>query len=157
MPGLVLKMPPGDRIVVNGAVIENAGRGARLRLLSPDTNLLRLRDAIDPSTAVTPVGRITHAVQLAVAGEVGMDELRAQVLPAIEALSKAFPDAEGLALLADADRNLRAGDAYRALRCLQRALRREQAVLSACSEGPGAGSRCASHGRMTLGGTRDRA
>jgi flagellar protein FlbT len=138
MPGLVLKMPPRDRIVVNGAVIENAGRSARLRLLSPETNLLRLRNAIDPEAATTPIGRMAHAVQLAVAGEANLDEVRSQVLPAIDAVAQAFPDAEGLALLEAAGSYLRAGDAYRALRSLQGVRRREEAFLAVCaSTGPG--------------------
>ena len=46
MPGLILKLAPGERFVANGVVIENGDRRARLNILTPGSSVLRLRDAL---------------------------------------------------------------------------------------------------------------
>jgi flagellar protein FlbT len=92
MPGLMLKFPAEDRIILNGAVIENVGRSARLRILTPNTQLLRLRDAINPEEVATPVGRLAHGIQLLLIGEARAEEVKPQLVSAIEALKHAFRD-----------------------------------------------------------------
>ena len=54
MTGLVLKLGPHERIMINGVVMENGDRRARLNVLTPDANVLRLRDAIHPDEVNTP-------------------------------------------------------------------------------------------------------
>ena len=54
MSGLVLKLGPHERIMINGVVMENGDRRTRLNVLTPEANVLRLRDAIHP-------GRGEHA------------------------------------------------------------------------------------------------
>ena len=54
MSGLVLKLGPHERIMINGVVMENGDRRTRLNVLTPDANVLRLRDAIHPDEANTP-------------------------------------------------------------------------------------------------------
>ncbi|MDH3264315.1 MAG: flagellar biosynthesis repressor FlbT, partial [Paracoccaceae bacterium] len=46
MSGLVLKLGPHERVLVNGAVIENGEKRSRLSIMTPGANILRLRDAI---------------------------------------------------------------------------------------------------------------
>ena len=46
MSGLVLKLSPKERVLINGAVIENGDRRSRLSIMTPGANILRLRDAI---------------------------------------------------------------------------------------------------------------
>ena len=48
MSGLVLKLGPKERVLINGAVIENGDRRSRLSIVTPGANILRLRDAIHP-------------------------------------------------------------------------------------------------------------
>lgn len=64
MSGLILKLSPKERVLVNGAVIENGDRRSRLAIMTPDAHILRLRDAIHPNDAKTPVRRVCYAVQL---------------------------------------------------------------------------------------------
>ncbi len=130
MAGLMLKLPAGDRLVINGAVIENAGRSARLRLLTPDTQLLRLRDAIDPHHANTPVGRLTHAVQMVLIGEAKADETVPAVLSDLVALRNAFMSDEDRACIDRIGAYLNDGQFYQALRQLGK-LRKKEAVLLA--------------------------
>ena len=82
MSGLVLKLGPRERIMVNGVVLENGDRRARINILTPDAHVLRLRDAIHPTEATTPVRRVCYIAQLALAGEADPEEARRQILRA---------------------------------------------------------------------------
>ena len=44
MSGLVLKLAPNERVLINGAVIENGDRRTRLSIRTPHTHILRLAD-----------------------------------------------------------------------------------------------------------------
>ena len=46
MSGLILKLAPHERVLINGAVIENGERRSRLSIVTPNAHILRLRDAI---------------------------------------------------------------------------------------------------------------
>jgi flagellar protein FlbT len=121
MSGLVLKLGPGERIMVNGVVLENGDRRARLNILTLDANVLRLRDAIHPDEVNTPVRRVCYIAQLVLAGEADPEEGRRQLNRGIEQLSQVFTDADSRAHLAaatDATSERRFYQAMRALRCL---------------------------------------
>lgn len=133
MAGLMLKFPAGDRIVVNGAVIENVGRGARLRLLTPRTQLLRLRDAIDPGSATTPVGRLAHIVQMMLIGELPPEEAVPETLTALVPLRHAFTAQEDRGCIDVIIDHLKDGQFYQALRHLGRLRTREAALLAAAA------------------------
>lgn len=69
MAGLVLKLAPNERILINGVVMENGDRKTTLKIKTPDAAILRLRDALHPDDARTPVTRAYYAAQMRVAGE----------------------------------------------------------------------------------------
>ena len=69
MSGLVLKLGPRERVLINGAVIENGDRRSRLSIVTPNANILRLRDAIHPDEARTPVRRLCFTTQLVLTGD----------------------------------------------------------------------------------------
>ncbi|MEM8849625.1 MAG: flagellar biosynthesis repressor FlbT [Pseudomonadota bacterium] len=133
MAGLMIKMPAGDRIVLNGAVVENAGRGARLRILTPDTQLLRLRDAIDPGQATTPVSRVAHAIQLMLVGEVTPSAGLTETMEALLALRHAFVDSSDRDGIDAIMGLLEEGRFYQALRRIGPLRDKEAVLLSACS------------------------
>lgn len=128
MPGLMLKFPAADRIILNGAVVENVGRSARLRILTPNTQLLRLRDAINPDEVATPVGRLAHGIQLLLVGEAKADDLRPELDAAIDALKHAFCEPQDRDELDRISAYLREDLFYQALRRAAR-LREREAVL----------------------------
>ena len=130
MAGLVLKLGPRERILVNGAVIENGERRSRLAILTPRANILRLRDAIAPGDATTPVRRVCYIVPLVLSGDVVEQEARTQLLRGIDQLSAALVDVESQEVLSEAAGAVEEGDVYRALKRLRSLLPREQALLS---------------------------
>ena len=133
MNGLVLKLAPGERVLINGAVVENGDRRARLTLLTPGANILRLRDAIHPEEATTPVKRVAYIAQLAVAGEAAPEEAQAQLSHGLKQLAAVFDDAESAAAIAGAQAHVAEGRFYPALRAVRTLLPREAALLGAPS------------------------
>ena len=84
MAGLVLKLGPKERVLVNGAVLENGTRRSRFSIVTPSANVLRLKDAIHPDAANTPLGRICYQLQLVLAGssvpELVFSQISAQIV-----------------------------------------------------------------------------
>ncbi|MFO7856362.1 MAG: flagellar biosynthesis repressor FlbT [Paracoccaceae bacterium] len=131
MPGLILKLGPGERVMINGVVLENGARRSRLNILTPDANVLRLRDAIHPEEARTPVRRVCYIAQLVLAGEAAPDEARRQLLLGIEQLSQVFDDPDSRSRLAEATMHLREARWYQTLKALRTLLPREERLLAA--------------------------
>ncbi len=129
MSGLVLKLGPHERVMINGVVMENGDRRARLNVLTPEANVLRLRDAIHPDEVKTPVRRVTYIAQLVLAGEADPAEARPQLLRGIEQLSQVFQDEDSRSSLASATEAVIAGRFYQAMRNLRNLLPREARLL----------------------------
>ena len=70
MSGLILKLRAHEQVLVNGVVMQNGDRNARLVVKTPDAKILRLRDAIHPDEVDTPVKRVCYIAQLLVSGSV---------------------------------------------------------------------------------------
>ncbi|MBY5933616.1 flagellar biosynthesis repressor FlbT [Tateyamaria omphalii] len=131
MSGLILKLSPKERVLINGAVIENGDRRSRLAIVTPNANILRLRDAVHPEDAKTPVRRVCYAVQLVLSGDTDKDEARHPLLRSIEELSQVFVDADSRKHLDIASRALIDGDHYRCLKSLRALMPREERLLVA--------------------------
>lgn len=131
MSGLVLKLGPKERVLVNGAVIENGDRRSRLSILTPNANILRLRDAIRPGEANTPVRRVCYVAQLVLSGDAEEDQARHQLLRGIDQLAQALLDGDSQLTLGEARMAVETGDFYRALKRLRGLLPREEQLLSA--------------------------
>lgn len=130
MSGLVLKLAPKERVLVNGAVIENGDRRSRLSIVTPDAHILRLRDAIHPEDAKTPVRRVCYAVQLILSGDTDPAEERQPMLRRIEELSQVFTDPDSRASLAEATEAVLQENHYRCLKALRALLPREDRLLA---------------------------
>jgi flagellar protein FlbT len=135
MSGLVLKLGPKERVLVNGAVIENGDRRARISILTPGANILRLKDAIHPEEVTTPVRRVCYIAQLVLSGDADPAEARLQLLRGIEQLSQVFIDDDSRAQLAAATRAVNEDQAYQALKALRALLPREDRLLAAAEPG----------------------
>jgi flagellar protein FlbT len=114
-------------------VIENGDRRARLSIRTPNASILRLRDAIHPEEAKTPVSRVCYAAQLILTGDCDPEDARLPLLRSIEELSQVFTDSDSRAVLAEATDALLAAHPYRCLKALRMLLPREARVLAASS------------------------
>lgn len=131
MSGLVLKLGPHERVLINGAVIENGDKRSRLSVMTPNAHILRLKDAIHPGEATTPVRRVCYMAQLVLSGDAAPDEMRLPVLRAIEQLSQILTDPDSRAQLALASKAIMGADFYPALKALRSLLSREERLLVA--------------------------
>lgn len=130
MSGLTLKLGPNERILINGAVIENGTRRTSFTIKTPNTHILRLKDAIHPEDARTPVSRACYIAQLLIAGTADPAEGRKQLIVAIEQLSQVFDDRDSRLLLGAASEHAIRNNAYLAMRKLKELLPREARLFA---------------------------
>ena len=129
MSGLVLKLGPHERIMINGVVMENGDRRARLNVLTPEANVLRLRDAIHPDEANTPVRRVCYIAQLVLAGEADPEEAAGQLERGIGQLAQVFQDQASRLALEAAAAAVAERRFYQAMKALRAVLPRETRLL----------------------------
>jgi flagellar biosynthesis repressor protein FlbT len=132
MSGLVLKLAPKERVLINGAVIENGDKRSRLSIVTPGANILRLRDAIHPGEVNTPVKRVCYICQLVLSGDADPKEARPQLLRGIEQLSQVLTDFDSRQQLTLATEAVLAEQHYQALKALRVLLPREHRLFAAC-------------------------
>ncbi len=130
MTGLILKLAPHERVLINGAVIENGDRRARIAIKTPHANILRIKDAIHPDAVNSPVARLCYICQMILTGDAPPDEGRRQIIFGIEQLSQIFTDDDSKGLLSRAIENLNAGEDYHALKSLKALLPREADLIA---------------------------
>lgn len=130
MGGLVLKLGPRERVLVNGAVIENGDRRSRLNIVTPNAKILRLRDALHPDEVTTPVRRVCYILQLVLSGDVSNTEAKMQILRGLEQLSQVFTDTDSRSLLETATKNAVDQKYYPALKALRGLMSRENRLLA---------------------------
>lgn len=130
MSGLVLKLGPKERVLINGAVIENGDRRSRLSIVTPNANILRLRDAIHPEEVNTPVRRVCYIAQLVLSGDADPEEAKLQLLRGIEQLSQVLTDSDSRQQLAGATEAVIEAQYYQALKALRSLLPREERLFA---------------------------
>ncbi len=79
MSGLVLKLKPTERLLINGALLENGTRRGSICVLSESAKVLRLRDIVHPDDANTPIRRVCCLIQLLFTQGVEDKLLRARI------------------------------------------------------------------------------
>ncbi|WP_171209111.1 MULTISPECIES: flagellar biosynthesis repressor FlbT [unclassified Ruegeria] len=130
MSGLVLKLAPKERVLINGVVIENGDRRSRFSIMTPQANVLRLRDAIHPEEVNTPVRRVCYAAQLVLSGDTDPKDARQQLLRRVEELSQVFTDADSRRVLGEATEALVAEHYHKCLKSLRSLLPREERLMA---------------------------
>lgn len=95
MTGLVIKLKPNEKVLVNGVMLQNGDRATRLRVRSNDVSILRARDAITKEDANTPLKRVYYIAQLALAGEADADQAAGEILQGLAPLKSIFPGEAG--------------------------------------------------------------
>lgn len=147
MAGLILKLRAHEQILVNGVVMQNGERNARLIVKTPNAKILRLRDAIHPDEVDTPVKRVCYIAQLVVAGEADAGEAAHQLRRGIAQLKEALRGHPGTGHLDQAATMLEARNFYGVMRALRQLLPVEADLLARAA----AGSRTTSSGGAKAG------
>ena len=127
--GLVIRLRPHEKFLLNGAVVENGEKRAKLRIKSPDANILRLRDALHPNDATTPAKRLYYTAQLAVTGDLDIPKAINELLPGLQALLDALTDEESQTHIADAIKHAQTGEFYCVMRALKKVFPYEEKLL----------------------------
>jgi len=130
MTGLVLKLAPNERVLINGAVIENGSRRGRLNIVTPGANILRLRDALHPEEVNTPVRRVCYVAQLVLCGEVTEDDAKPQLRRGIAQLAQVLLDADSQSTLGLSAAAVENGQYYYALKYLRLLLPCEERLFA---------------------------
>lgn len=130
MAGLVLKLGPKERILINGAVLENDVRRSRFSIITPSANVLRLKDAIHPENANTPISRVCYQLQLILAGGDTTGDVVPQIKQQVSELARILKDRYCLEHLLNATQAIEDGKFYGALKSLKALLPIEQDLLT---------------------------
>jgi len=136
MTGLRLKLSPNEQVLINGAVVQNGQNKVELRIKTPNTKILRLRDAIHPSEVDTPTKRVCYIAQLAVAGEVPEDQAFAEFRDGVAALQRVFDNASSNRLMDEALSQAAEGNFYKALQYIRKLLPYEAFLLTGAEPDP---------------------
>lgn len=128
MSGLMLKLAPGERFIINGTMLENGDKPGRIRVPSPDVMVLRCRDALRPDEVDTPVKQVYYAIQLLITKDLEEDDTLPALFRACEDLKGAFasikPD-----LIPTLCEMIRRGNYYSALCYLKQVIELESQLL----------------------------
>jgi flagellar protein FlbT len=131
MPGLLLKLAPHERILVNGLLFENGPKKTKMTLHSEGAHVLRLRDALHPEAVVGPVSRAYHVSQLAVAGESDTDTSVDALSPGLDELARVFANTPQETAIDEARAALTQRNFYKVMRALKDLLPLEVDMLRA--------------------------
>lgn len=130
MTGLILKLGPNERVLINGAIIQNGDRQTKFSIKTPNAHVLRLKDAIHPDMANTPVSRTCYIAQLILSGDAEPEEGRRQLLIGVEQLSQVFDDVDSRKILAAATEHAISRNIYQVLRQLKKLIPREARLFA---------------------------
>lgn len=130
MSGLVIKLSPRERILINGAVIENGVKRGRISIVSQNANVLRLKDALHPTDANTPVRRVCYIAQLVLSGDIPPEEAKPQIINGIGQLQDVMKEQNCQVTLACALAACSSEQYYQGLKMLRRLIPFEDALLA---------------------------
>jgi len=130
MSGLVLKLSPKERLLINGAVIENGAKRSRFSVITPNANILRLKDALHPKQARTPVRRVCYIAQLVLSGDIDEESASSQLLEGISQLQQVMGGSICQKVLILAQDAIESGQYYQGLKCLRQLVPFEDALLA---------------------------
>ena len=126
---LKLSLKPGERFVVNGAVLQNGDRRAVL-LLQNKASILREKDIIQPEDANTPVRRIYFPIMMMYLDPAGATGIYDEFLLRMNEFMGVTRQADVLRECVSTSREVMSGEYYKALTRCRRLLTYEQGLLA---------------------------
>lgn len=126
---LKLSLRPGERFVVNGAVMQNGERRAVL-MLQNQASVLREKDILQPEEVTSPARRIYFPIMLLYLGEGDGEALVREARQRLAEFSEAVRSPDARTDCTELSTELEQGQFYRALSRCRRLIAYEDAVLS---------------------------
>jgi flagellar biosynthesis repressor protein FlbT len=125
---LAVKLKPGKRLVVNGAVLHN-GNSRNVLYFANRASILRERDVMQAEEAVTPTSRVYYIVQLMLLSPEDADSYSANYEQLMTGLLRTFKSPPILKSLTDSALWVSEKDYYKALAALRPVLDYEAKLL----------------------------
>lgn len=125
---LKLSLKPGERFVVNGAVLQNGDRRAVL-LLQNKASILREKDIIQPEEANTPAKRIYFPIMMMYLDPGGANQFYDEFVMRLNEFMGAIRSTDVLKDCVSLSREVMAADYYKALTRCRKLLTYEQGLL----------------------------
>lgn len=123
---LVIDLKPGEKVIINGAVIENSGSSSKLRIHN-QSNVLKQKEIMTEEDAKTPASRVYFCLQCAYIfpGE------REKYMEAFATYLKQYVDAcpSAAPIASDIVTEVTGDNYYKALRCASKLLKHEKDVF----------------------------
>ena len=128
---LKIELKSGDKIFINGAVIENGGQNASLVLFNEAT-IMREKEVLNESSAITPASRVYYTLQCAYLFKDARDKYLRSYDKFLDDYLTACPSA--IEIGDEIRRNVSEGRIYKGLKEAQKLITHEQNLLKSCQE-----------------------
>lgn len=125
---LKVTLKPGEKFVINGAVVVNGERRTNL-VIQNKVSILREKDILLPQDAVTPVKRIYFAVMMMYLDEKAQKDFYGEFVQRITEFINAIKDPDAITKSVKIIEDVHAGTYYRALMSCKKLLPFEKARL----------------------------
>ncbi len=123
---LIIELKPNEKLIINGAVIENIGPNTKLRVLN-DCSLMRQKEILSDTDAVTPAARVYYALQCSYIFPEHKDQYLEAFNQCLWEYLEACPSAREIGVkIATALSN---GQVYKALKAAKSLLDHERGIL----------------------------
>ncbi|MEQ9640467.1 MAG: flagellar biosynthesis repressor FlbT [Alphaproteobacteria bacterium] len=126
---LKLTLKPGERFVINGAVLENGDRRSTLTIEN-QASVLRERDIMQPEDALTPMRRIYFAIMMQYLDEESSGQYRQEFAVRLGEFMEAISNPEALRTCVDIIQLVEAKQYYKALLAAKSLYEFEEARLN---------------------------
>lgn len=144
---LKLALRPGERTIVGGAVLRNAGPHVAHVLVENEASILRGRDILRPEDADTPCSRIYLTIQLMYVEPARFPELHPRYWQLVEETVLAVPSMRPA--LERISMFILAGDYYPALKLTKRLMQQEEGLLVCAAQSRNASAPLAAERKLT--------
>ena len=125
---LKVTLKPGEKFVINGAVVVNGDRRTNL-VIQNKVSILREKDILLPQDAVTPVKRIYFAVMMLYLDENAQQGFYDEFVQRVTEFINAIKDPDAITMSVKIIEDVHAGAYYRALMSCKKLLPFEQERL----------------------------
>ncbi len=130
---LMIEIKSGDKLIINGAVIENTGSNTKL-LIHNQVSILRQKEIMSEEDSATPAARVYFALQCAYI----FPHKKTQYLTSFDEYVRQFADASqsSAPIISKIIKEVREDRLYQALKAAQDLLKHEKELMELVGKAP---------------------